>query len=512
MGCGPGNLLELQEDPHLADLVKRWDFQPGRDLQDEVLAKFKSAVHHPSSSISGAFHLVVVFRRYTFRLTESFVSLALHAVLGGIPAGFHVLFLKDRHFRFLVASKHVGLFVRALNRITTEHFDMYFHHWRDGVFGSSSASAKFENQIEVPKVFTRIKTDLGMSTSSSNDASQRSLHAPGRTKPAGREENHAPSVRACFRCLSEGHLVRDCRNQLRCRWCFFYGHKARACYRRLSHRNSKWVVKPTSSAAAGVHDRLELCEAQADMTKACSPHLNHGSSCADPIHTCPDACYFDKTTPLQHHKAQAEVSEGRGCHDMENPVVGHGQAISVTKIFTQGPAQERQLDLDIIQAAEAANQTPVEIEQSNPAQIQDAVQIALPQHNVGYSEKEHAQQINLQTKQLLTVCNDVQLGLVVPESLNIPTTILSTLRQLMCEQQALCSTVGLQWQVTSGINITEFSVQISLTLFGRILVTLATSTGQETSAAQPRQTVPCNKMVLLEAGPSDGYTIEEGLE
>jgi hypothetical protein len=40
--------------------------------------------------------------------------------------------LKDRHFRFSVASKHVGFEVCNLRRIVTEYFDVYFHLWRDG--------------------------------------------------------------------------------------------------------------------------------------------------------------------------------------------------------------------------------------------------------------------------------------------------------------------------------------------------------------------------------------------
>jgi hypothetical protein len=58
--------------------------------------------------------------------------MALHCCLGGTPAGFHVTYLQDRHFRFSVASKDVGFLVRALKRITTDHFDVYFHLWRDG--------------------------------------------------------------------------------------------------------------------------------------------------------------------------------------------------------------------------------------------------------------------------------------------------------------------------------------------------------------------------------------------
>ena len=58
--------------------------------------------------------------------------MVLHCCLGGTPAGFHVTYLQDRHFRFSVASKDVGFLVRALKRITTDHFDVYFHLWRDG--------------------------------------------------------------------------------------------------------------------------------------------------------------------------------------------------------------------------------------------------------------------------------------------------------------------------------------------------------------------------------------------
>jgi hypothetical protein len=129
--CSPGTLLELEQDPPLAELVEDWDFSPGKRFQAEVLHKFSSSVHHPSSSPDGSF-MLVVFRRYLFRLTEESVARALHYCLGGSPAGFHVSYMQDRHFRFSVALKHVGLLVRALKRITTDHFDIYFHMWRDG--------------------------------------------------------------------------------------------------------------------------------------------------------------------------------------------------------------------------------------------------------------------------------------------------------------------------------------------------------------------------------------------
>ena len=108
MDLSPGALIELEQDPVLAELVRDWDFSPGKKFQAEVLRKFSSSVHHTSSSPDGSFFLLVVFRRFLFRLTEDSIAMALHCYLGGTPAGFHVSFQKERHFRFSVASKERG--------------------------------------------------------------------------------------------------------------------------------------------------------------------------------------------------------------------------------------------------------------------------------------------------------------------------------------------------------------------------------------------------------------------
>ncbi|KAG8083477.1 hypothetical protein GUJ93_ZPchr0015g6794 [Zizania palustris] len=125
-------LLELEQDPVLAILVSSWDFSGGRVFQQQVLARFGSPVHHPCSSPEGSFFLLVVFKRFTFRLTDSSVSLALQACLGGAPTGFHVQFQRDRHFRVSVACKDVGFFICSQRRFVSSAFDLSFHLWRDG--------------------------------------------------------------------------------------------------------------------------------------------------------------------------------------------------------------------------------------------------------------------------------------------------------------------------------------------------------------------------------------------
>lgn len=127
----PPKLVELEQDEELAKLVSSWDFDASKHFQGKVLASLSSSVHHPSSP-KGSFSLLAFFRCYTFRLMVECVSLALHACLGGSPAGFHVPFIRDKHFRFSVSCKQVGSMVSDLKRIIAKHFDAYFHLRRDG--------------------------------------------------------------------------------------------------------------------------------------------------------------------------------------------------------------------------------------------------------------------------------------------------------------------------------------------------------------------------------------------
>jgi len=148
----PGALIELEQDPALAALVRNWDFSPGKRFGTEVLQRFSTSVHHPSPTPDGSFFLLAVFRRYLFRLTEDSVAMALHCCLGGSPAGFHVVFESDRHFRFSVSNKQVGFLIRSLKRITTEQFDVYFHLWHDG--GANWVKEKIKWQKEEENSWT----------------------------------------------------------------------------------------------------------------------------------------------------------------------------------------------------------------------------------------------------------------------------------------------------------------------------------------------------------------------
>src|SRR5438105_4586235 len=117
----------------LPDLVEKFDFSHGLKFQKEISQLFGSTIHHPSSSPVGSFFLLVTFRRFTFRLNEESVALALQSCLGGSGPGFHVCFLKDWHFWISIASKAVGFHIyKTLTRFIGSNFDVYFHLWNSG--------------------------------------------------------------------------------------------------------------------------------------------------------------------------------------------------------------------------------------------------------------------------------------------------------------------------------------------------------------------------------------------
>ena len=70
--------------------------------------------------------MVVSFCCASFKLNPHMVSIALQATFGGYPQGFRVSFLKDRSFKFLVASKSVGFHIYNAGKVVEKDFEMVF--------------------------------------------------------------------------------------------------------------------------------------------------------------------------------------------------------------------------------------------------------------------------------------------------------------------------------------------------------------------------------------------------
>jgi hypothetical protein len=112
------------------DVLLLWNFSPGRAVEAQVRRRFHSQVHFSPSSSSKEFFLVVSFSYSSFALSEESVALALQCCLGGHAAGFHVILLSDKCFRFSVASSKVGHFIYSLRERSWPDFHCRFSLFR----------------------------------------------------------------------------------------------------------------------------------------------------------------------------------------------------------------------------------------------------------------------------------------------------------------------------------------------------------------------------------------------
>ena len=100
-------------------------------LQAEIWAKLNRPISWPELG-EKAFALVVSFGRCRFRLCLDTVALILQATIGGTAAHFKVSCLHDRTFKFFVASKEVGFFIRKLRSFSCVDYSLFFHFWGNG--------------------------------------------------------------------------------------------------------------------------------------------------------------------------------------------------------------------------------------------------------------------------------------------------------------------------------------------------------------------------------------------
>jgi hypothetical protein len=79
---------------------------------------------------------------------------------------------------------------------------------------------------------------------------RRSLHIQPKDMPAPSAlKSHSSSpFLGCFRCLGKGHWARSCRSDIRCRFCYLYGHIEKSCF-----REKKKKIKPLLLEAQARH-------------------------------------------------------------------------------------------------------------------------------------------------------------------------------------------------------------------------------------------------------------------
>lgn len=108
------------------------NFSRGKEFQVDMRRKFGHLVVFSPGFRQREFVLVISFARATFRFDQHTVSVVLQSYFGGYPQGFHVQLLKDRSFKFSVASKSVGFEVYNVGHVTEKDFDAVFNLWGNG--------------------------------------------------------------------------------------------------------------------------------------------------------------------------------------------------------------------------------------------------------------------------------------------------------------------------------------------------------------------------------------------
>jgi hypothetical protein len=108
------------------------DFRPGLAFEDSLRGLLASSVCSARPSLRSSFWLVVSFGRCIFKLNSVSVGHLLQAALGGFAAGFEVLQLADRGFRFSVSSMAVGFHIYNSGCIERKEFRAFFNLWNHG--------------------------------------------------------------------------------------------------------------------------------------------------------------------------------------------------------------------------------------------------------------------------------------------------------------------------------------------------------------------------------------------
>ena len=216
------------------------NFARGKDFQLSMRQKFGHLVVFSPGFRQREFTLVVSFCRARFRLDCHTVSVTLQSCFGGYPQGFRVLHLKDRSFKFSVASKAVGFEIYNQGRVVEKDFELVFNLWGFGgpnwlreeqlfyreeeaswtLVRSGSrpryAASSFSGDQPRQSVFARL---ANFPTVSSNVASDNNVHSlpninsSGEDLAAGSSGGNLARSNSSFQCCAcgkLGHFAKEC--------------------------------------------------------------------------------------------------------------------------------------------------------------------------------------------------------------------------------------------------------------------------------------------------------------
>jgi hypothetical protein len=119
-------------DVSASALPVAFDFAKGVAFSKEVHSKFGHQVNFLPNKSKKEFFLVISFGRASFRLDMHTVGIVLQAHFGGIGNLFKVKFLRDRTFKFSVASTLVGFHIYNIGAFSDSNCKFFIKLWGNG--------------------------------------------------------------------------------------------------------------------------------------------------------------------------------------------------------------------------------------------------------------------------------------------------------------------------------------------------------------------------------------------
>jgi hypothetical protein len=139
---------------HHHNLAPSLDFAKGLQFEKNIRSKFGHSINFTEGFRRREFVLVISFGRSKFKLDVHTVGIMLQACFGGIASLFHVKLLRDRTFRFAVASRSVGFQIYNIGKFSDKDFEFFVNLWGEGGPNWKFEESKYyiEQELEWTKV------------------------------------------------------------------------------------------------------------------------------------------------------------------------------------------------------------------------------------------------------------------------------------------------------------------------------------------------------------------------
>lgn len=137
----------------------------------------------------------------------------------------------------------------------------------------SSPSGQSISLVPICNVFGRLRSDLKIPCSSVVDSNPPENSATFVEGKSNFENQHKATkgVSSCANCLGPGHDSRNCASPVRCKVCWFYGHRAKKCYKRRP--NQSW--RPKSPRVKQTNKATNPKSTRADSSPSRCPRSHH---------------------------------------------------------------------------------------------------------------------------------------------------------------------------------------------------------------------------------------------